>query len=81
MNLIADDGQDAGNVVLIVGSSALDGSFKKGPGSEFGADTISTTAAISRDIKSILKQDSKITVDLTVDGGPSALNSRRKYKK
>ena len=71
VNLIADDGQDGGNVVLVIGNAALDGSFKKGPGAEFGAEAISTTAAISRDIKSILKRDSKITVDLTVDGGPA----------
>lgn len=67
----ANEEKSEGTVVLIVGSRSLDGAFKKGPGSEFGTNAISGTAAIGRDIKSILKRDSKITVDSTVDGGPA----------
>jgi len=60
-----------GGIVTVVGTRTLAGSYKKGPSSDFDESDISRTAAISRDIKSILRMDSKITVDSTVDGGPA----------
>ncbi|MDQ7051333.1 MAG: TonB-dependent receptor [Enterobacterales bacterium] len=60
-----------GAVVMIVGSTSLAGAFKRGPSSDFSDSDIANTAAISRDIKSILKRDSKVVVDSTVNGGPA----------
>ncbi|MFT6735440.1 MAG: hypothetical protein ACJAS9_003648 [Polaribacter sp.] len=71
INLNAKDESSTGEVLLIVGSRTLAGAYKKGPSTEFNETDIANTAAISRDIKSILKKDSKITVDTTVDGGPA----------
>jgi outer membrane receptor for ferrienterochelin and colicin len=59
------------NTLVITGQKTLSGSFKKGPSAEFSDKDISNTAAISRDIKSILRKDSKIMVDSTVNGGPA----------
>ena len=58
-------------VIEIRGKVTMEAAFKKGPSSEFTEQDITNTAAISRDIKSLLKRDSKITVDTTVDGGPA----------
>ena len=44
---------------------------KKGPSAVFTDRDISNTAAISRDIKSILKRDSKVMVDSGVNDGPA----------
>ena len=58
-------------VIEVRGTVSMAGAFKKGPSSEFSENDISNTAAISRDLKSLLKRDSKIVVDTTVDGGPA----------
>lgn len=44
--------------------------LKSGASSEFNRDDIEKMTAIDRDLKSILREDSKIVVDNTVDGGP-----------
>ena len=59
------------NMVTIVGTKAMEGAFKKGPSAVFGEKDIQNTAAISRDIKSILKRDSKVMVDTGVNDGPA----------
>ena len=71
VNLTANQGAAQGETVTIVGNRTLAGSFKKGPSAEFGVGDIANTAAISRDIKSILKRDSKVIVDSTVNDGPA----------
>jgi len=71
VRLTANRGVAQGDTVTIVGTRTLAGSFKKGPSYEFGESDISNTAAISRDIKSILKRDSKVIVDSTVNDGPA----------
>lgn len=58
-------------VIEVRGTVSMEATFKKGPSSEFTEEDISNTAAISRDLKSLLKRDSKIVVDNTVDGGPA----------
>ncbi len=58
-------------IVTIYGKRIMEGAFKKGPSYEFSAIDISNAPAISRDIKSILKRDSKVTVDTSVNGGPA----------
>ena len=57
--------------ITVTGQLAMASSYSKGPGKEFGADTIANTAAISRDLKSVLKRDSRMVVDNTVNGGPA----------
>lgn len=57
--------------ISVTGTVAMAGAFKKGPSSEFNESDIANTPAISRDIKSLLKRDSKIVVDPTADGGPA----------
>ena len=57
--------------ISVTGTAAMAGAFKKGPSSEFNESDIANTPAISRDIKSLLKRDSKIVVDPTADGGPA----------
>ncbi len=71
VRMSATNKDSAGTVVTVVGTRAMAGSFKKGPSYEFDERDISNTAAISRDIKSILKRNSKVMVDLGVDGGPA----------
>ena len=71
IQLSAKTEEAEGAVVVVVGKRTLAGSFKKGPSYEFDEGDISNTAAIGRDIKSILRKDSKVTVDSTVDGGPA----------
>jgi outer membrane receptor protein involved in Fe transport len=58
-------------IVQITGSMSMAMAIKEGPGSEFTEQDISNTPAISRDLKSLLKRDSKIMVDPTADGGPA----------
>ncbi|MFT4928750.1 MAG: outer membrane receptor for ferrienterochelin and colicin [Phenylobacterium sp.] len=58
-------------VISVKGTAAMAGAFKKGPGSEYSEDDIASTAAISRDFKSLLKRSSKVMVDPTADGGPA----------
>ena len=57
--------------ITVSGSVSMAAAYKKGPSEEFNATDIADTAAISRDLKSVLKRDSKIVVDNTVDGGPA----------
>ncbi len=57
--------------ITVTGQLSMEGSLKKGPSKEFNAENIANTAAISRDLKSVLKRDSKMVVDTTVDGGPA----------
>jgi len=71
IRLTANQGISQGETVTIVGNRTLAGSFRKGPSAEFGVSDIANTAAISRDIKSILKRDSKMIVDSTVNDGPA----------
>lgn len=58
-------------VISVTASAAMLNSMKKGPSAEFTEADIANTVAISRDIKSLLKKDSKIMVDPTADGGPA----------
>ncbi len=58
-------------VIAVKASPMMAGALKKGPSAEFNEDSISTLPAISRDLKSVLKRDSKIMVDPTADGGPA----------
>jgi len=57
--------------ITVSGQLSMAGAYKKGPSEEFSAKNIADTAAISRDLKSVLKRDSKMVVDTTVDGGPA----------
>lgn len=57
--------------ITVTGQQTMGGTFKKGPSKEFSSDDIADTAAISRDLKSILKKDSRMVVDTTADGGPA----------
>jgi len=57
--------------ITVTGQLSMAGALKKGPSEEFNAKDIANTAAISRDLKSVLKRDSKMVVDTTVDGGPA----------
>ena len=58
-------------VIEITGRVSMAAAFKSGPGTEFTEADIMNAPAISRDFKSLLKRDSKIIVDNTVDGGPA----------
>ena len=58
-------------VIQVTGKVSMAAAFKSGPGTEFTEGDIINAPAISRDFKSILKRDSKIVVDNTVDGGPA----------
>jgi len=57
--------------ITVTGQLAMAGTYKKGPSKEFTAKDIMDTASISRDLKSILKKDSRMVVDTTVNGGPA----------
>ena len=63
--------QSDSNVITVTSSQVMAGTFKKGPSAVFSDRDISNTAAISRDIKSILKKDSKVMVDSGVNDGPA----------
>ncbi|WP_199611114.1 TonB-dependent receptor [Flocculibacter collagenilyticus] len=71
VNLVAKQPQEDYEVIEVTGQLSMAGAFKKGPSSEFSEQAIANTPAISRDLKSVLKSDSKIVVDTTVDGGPA----------
>lgn len=58
-------------VIAVKASAMMTGAMKKGPSAEFNEEDINAAPSISRDIKSMLKRDSKIMVDPTVDGGPA----------
>ena len=58
-------------VISVQGSASMLSAMKKGPSAEFSEADIANTASISRDLKSLLKKDSKIMVDPTADGGPA----------
>ncbi|MFT5809177.1 MAG: outer membrane receptor for ferrienterochelin and colicin [Moritella dasanensis] len=58
-------------VIQVTGRVSMAAAFKAGPGTEFTENDIINAPAISRDFKSLLKRDSKIIVDNTVDGGPA----------
>jgi outer membrane receptor for ferrienterochelin and colicin len=58
-------------VIEVTGKVSMAATFKTGPSTEFTEDDIINAPAISRDFKSLLKRDSKIVVDNTVDGGPA----------
>jgi len=55
---------------LVVTGSAVARLLQTGAGSEFDRRDIEKATAIDRDLKSILREDSKVVVDNTVDGGP-----------
>lgn len=57
--------------ITITGQLAMAGTYSKGPNKEFSENDIMNTAAISRDLKSVLKRDSRMVVDTTADGGPA----------
>ncbi|WP_281560508.1 TonB-dependent receptor [Thalassomonas sp. RHCl1] len=57
--------------IQVTGQLAMAGTYKKGPSEEFSEQEIANTAAISRDLKSVLKSDSRMVVDTTADGGPA----------
>lgn len=57
--------------IEVTGQLAMAGTYQKGPSSEFNSKDINNTAAISRDLKSVLQRDSRMVVDTTVDGGPA----------
>ncbi|MDH5630555.1 MAG: TonB-dependent receptor [Gammaproteobacteria bacterium] len=58
-------------VVTVVGNRLLAGSYQNGAGREFDERDINNSAAISRDLKSVLKRDAKVVVDSTVNDGPA----------
>lgn len=70
VNLIAKEKTDYERIT-VTGQLAMAGAYRKGPSEEFGEQDIAASAAISRDIKSILKRDSRMVVDTTADGGPA----------
>jgi len=72
ISLVAQDkaSQDI-ELITITGQASMAGIYSNGPNKEFGSDVIESTAAISRDLKSVLKKDSRMVVDTTVDGGPA----------
>ena len=55
---------------LVVTGSNVERLLQTGAGTNYGRDDVEKATAIDRDIKSILREDSKIVVDSTVDGGP-----------
>ncbi|GAB4191313.1 MAG: TonB-dependent receptor [Wenzhouxiangellaceae bacterium] len=55
---------------LVVTGANMTRLLRTGASSEFDRDDIDKMTAIDRDLKSILREDSKIVVDNTVDGGP-----------
>ncbi|NQY63291.1 MAG: TonB-dependent receptor [Alteromonadaceae bacterium] len=57
--------------ILVSGQLSLAGTYSKGPNKDFGERDIANTASISRDLKSVLKRDSRMMVDPTADGGPA----------
>jgi len=57
--------------ITVRGQLAMAGTYKVGPSEEFNAKDIENTVAISRDLKSVLQQDSRFVVDSTADGGPA----------
>jgi len=69
--LIANAHQNDDTVVTVTGTKVMEGAFKKGPSAVFNERNISNTAAISRDIKSILRRDSKVMIDSGVNDGPA----------
>ncbi|MCW8108166.1 TonB-dependent receptor [Alteromonas ponticola] len=71
VSLTAAESQPEYETISVTGQVAMAGAFKKGPSSEFTEGDINKTPSISRDIKSLLKRDSKIIVDPTADGGPA----------
>ncbi|WP_246261419.1 TonB-dependent receptor [Alteromonas ponticola] len=71
VSLTAAESQPEYEKISVTGQVAMSGAFKKGPSSEFTEGDINKTPSISRDIKSLLKRDSKIIVDPTADGGPA----------
>lgn len=71
IELVAAPQQAEFETISITGTAQMAGAYKEGPGSEFNESDIVNTPAISRDIKSLLKRDSKIVVDPTADGGPA----------
>lgn len=70
VELVAAPAKDDIERISVTGEVAMAGAYREGPGKEFSEEDIENTPAISRDIKSLLKRDSKIIVDPTVDGGP-----------
>lgn len=70
VELIAKPKQENVERIAVTGQVAMAGAYKEGPGEEFTERDIDRTPAIGRDIKSLLKRDSKMVVDPTVDGGP-----------
>lgn len=70
-NTLESQPQTEYEVIGVTASAASFNTMKKGPGGDFSEDDIRSTAAISRDIKSLLKKDPKIMVDPTADGGPA----------
>ena len=58
-------------VISVTGSASMAAAMKKGPSREFNEEDIRSAPSISRDLKSLLKRESKIMVDPTADGGPA----------
>ncbi len=71
ISLVAKPKKEDIERITVTGQLSMAGAYKKGPSEEFNAEEIAHTAAISRDLKSILKKDSRMVVDTTVDGGPA----------
>lgn len=69
VNLVAESTSQV-ETIEISGAVMMSGAYKTGTATDFNNDTIATTAAISRDLKSVLQRDPKIMADSTVDGGP-----------
>lgn len=55
---------------LVVTGASVERLLQTGAGSNYGREDIEKATAIDRDLKSILREDSKVVVDNTVDGGP-----------
>lgn len=70
LNLVAKETVEVERIT-VTGQLAMAGAYRKGPSEEFDEQDIANTPSISRDIKSILKRDSRMVVDTTADGGPA----------
>lgn len=57
--------------IEVSGQMSMAGAYRKGPSKDFNEGDINNSAAISRDLKSVLQRDSRMVVDPTADGGPA----------
>ncbi|MBU2969421.1 TonB-dependent receptor [Pseudoalteromonas sp. C2R02] len=70
VNLVAEAVQKIERIE-VSGQMSMAGAYRKGPSKDFNEGDINNSAAISRDLKSVLQRDSRMVVDPTADGGPA----------